>query len=98
MQRVWSGIIGMTADQLPIMRSVPGSVSDRNVERGEWVAAGFNGYGMSQACLSGQAIALMALGEPKPDWLPDVHLSSEKHLTDKATMSEEAALASFFCR
>ncbi|CAG8901757.1 unnamed protein product [Penicillium egyptiacum] len=97
-QRVWSGIIGMTADQLPIVGSVPSTVSDRNIEGGEWVAAGFNGYGMSQAWLSGQAIALMALGQPKPDWLPDVYLSTEKRLTDKATMGEEAALASFFHR
>nr|ABA70585.1 hypothetical protein [Penicillium chrysogenum] len=97
-QRVWSGIIGMTADQLPIVGSVPSSVSDRKVEGGEWVAAGFNGYGMSQAWLSGQAIALMALGQPKPDWLPEVYLSSEKRLTDKARMGDEAALASFFNR
>jgi glycine/D-amino acid oxidase-like deaminating enzyme len=98
LHRIWSGIIGMTADQLPIVGSVPTSVSDRGIERGEWIAAGFNGYGMSQAWLSGQAIARMALGEPKPEWLPDVYLSSEKRLTDETNMGAEAALASFFYR
>lgn len=97
LHRIWSGIIGMTADQLPIVGSVPVSFSDRTIEGGEWIAAGFNGYGMCQAWLSGEAIALMALGEPKPEWLPDVYLSSEKRLTDK-TMSPDAALESFFNR
>ncbi|KAH8696170.1 FAD dependent oxidoreductase [Talaromyces proteolyticus] len=97
LHRVWSGIIGMTADQVPIVGSVPTSVSGRNIDKGEWIAAGFNGYGMCQAWLSGQAIARMALGEPKPEWLPDVYLSTEKRLTDKA-MGPDAALASFFFR
>ena len=98
LQRIWSGIIGMTADQLPIVGNLPASVSERDVEGGEWVAAGFNGYGMCQAWLSGQAIARMALGEPKPEWLPEVYLSTEKRLTDQTTMGAEAGLASFFSR
>ncbi|KAJ5222290.1 FAD dependent oxidoreductase [Penicillium citrinum] len=97
LNRIWSGIIGMTADQLPIVGSVPASFSDRNIEGGEWIAAGFNGYGMCQAWLSGEAIARMALGESKPEWLPDVYLSLEKRLSDN-TMSADAALASFFNR
>lgn len=96
--RIWSGIIAMTADQIPIVGNVPTSVSERNVDGGEWIAAGFNGYGMCQAWLSGQAIARMALGEPKPEWLPNVYLSSEKRLGDKVNMGAEAALASFFSR
>ncbi|KAJ5815342.1 FAD dependent oxidoreductase [Penicillium riverlandense] len=44
-----------------------------------------------------QAIARMALGEAKPEWLPDVYLSTEKRLTDQA-MGPEAALHSFFAR
>ncbi|GFF89146.1 hypothetical protein IFM47457_08048 [Aspergillus lentulus] len=98
LHRLWSGIIGVTADQLPIVGKVPTCVSDRNIDGGEWVAAGFNGYGMCQAWLSGQAIARMALGEPKPEWLPDAYLSTEKRLTDKVSMGKEAAVASFFTR
>jgi hypothetical protein len=95
LHRIWSGIIGMTANQVPIVGIVPTSVSDRSIEGGGWIAAVFNGYGMCQAWLSGQAIARMALGEPKPEWLPDVYLSSEKRLIDKVSMIAEAALASF---
>ncbi|KAE8389485.1 FAD dependent oxidoreductase [Aspergillus alliaceus] len=98
LHRIWSGILSMTPDQIPIVGSVPTSVSDRNVEGGEWIAAGFNGYGMSQCWLCGQAIARMALGESKPAWLPDVYLSTAKRLTNEATMGPEAALASFFTR
>jgi glycine/D-amino acid oxidase-like deaminating enzyme len=98
MHRIWSGIIAMTADQLPIVGEVPTSLSERKVNGGEWVAAGFNGYGMCQAWLSGQAIARMALGEPTPEWLPEVYLSTEKRLGDEAKMGAEAALASFFSR
>ncbi|GAB1197498.1 hypothetical protein APSETT444_006793 [Aspergillus pseudonomiae] len=98
LHRIWSGILSMTADQVPIVGSVPTSVSGRKVEGGEWMAAGFNGYGMSQCWLCGEAIARMAMGEPKPEWLPDVYLSTEKRLGDEAFMGPEAALASFFAR
>ncbi|GMF70206.1 unnamed protein product [Aspergillus oryzae] len=97
LHRIWSGILSMTADQVPIVGSVPTSISGRNVEGGEWIAAGFNGYGMSQCWLCGEAIARMALGEQKPEWLPDVYLSTERRLGD-VSMGPEAALASFFAR
>jgi glycine/D-amino acid oxidase-like deaminating enzyme len=98
LHRVWSGILSMTADQIPIVGSVPISVSGRSVDKGEWIAAGFNGYGMSNCWLSGEAIALMALGQPKPEWLPEAYLSTEERLTNEAVMGSEAALASFFAR
>jgi glycine/D-amino acid oxidase-like deaminating enzyme len=98
LHRIWSGILSMTADQVPIVGSVPMSLSDRNIEGGEWVAAGFNGYGMGQCWLCGQAIARMALGEAKPEWLPGVYLSTEKRLVEQGTMGPEAALQSFFER
>lgn len=97
LHRIWSGILSMTADQVPIVGSVPTSISGRNVEGGEWIAAGFNGYRMSQCWLCGEAIARMALGEQKPEWLPDVYLSTERRLGD-VSMGPEAALASFFAR
>lgn len=96
--RVWSGIIAMTADQVPLVGSVPSSISEREIEGGEWIAAGFNGYGMCQAWLSGQAIARMALGEGKPEWLPEVYLTTEERLLSEVRMGGEAALASFFSR
>ncbi|KIW12608.1 hypothetical protein PV08_09886 [Exophiala spinifera] len=96
-RRTWCGILSMTADQVPIVGHVPASLSGRDVDKGEWVAVGFNGYGMGQCWSAGEAIARMALGEDKPAWLPDVYLSGEARLTG-ATMSTEAALQSFFER
>jgi glycine/D-amino acid oxidase-like deaminating enzyme len=93
----WCGILSMTADQLAIVGAVPTSLSGRNIDGGEWVAAGFNGYGMGQCWSSGEAIARMAWGEPKPEWLPDVYLSTEERLTSPY-MSTEAALGSFLQR
>lgn len=93
----WCGILGMTADQVPVVGSVPVSLSGRDIEGGEWIAAGFNGYGMGQCWSAGEAIARMALGEPKPEWLPDIYLSTEQRLTGPP-MTAEAALKSFFER
>ncbi|KAL4887859.1 FAD dependent oxidoreductase [Aspergillus ambiguus] len=93
----WSGILSMTADQQPIVGAVPVALSGRDVSGGEWIAAGFNGYGMGQCWSSGEAIARMALGETKPEWLPDVFLSTEKRLTGPS-MTTGAALQSFFNR
>jgi glycine/D-amino acid oxidase-like deaminating enzyme len=94
----WSGIIGVTADQIPIVGKVPTCVSDKNIDGDEWVDAGFKGYGMCQAWLSGQAIACMAMGESKQEWLPDTYLSTKKRLTDNVNMGVEAGIASFFMR
>lgn len=96
-RKVWCGILSMTADQVPIVGAVPTSLSGRDIQGGEWMAAGFNGYGMGQCWSSGEAIARMALGEPQPDWLPSVYLSTEERLTS-AFMTTEAALKSFFER
>lgn len=96
-RRIWCGILSMTADQVPIVGEVPTSLSGRAVDGGEWIAAGFNGYGMSQCWSAGEAVARMSLGEQKPEWLPDAFLSTEKRLTG-STMAKEAALQSFFER
>ena len=93
----WCGILSMTADQVPIVGAVPVSLSGRDIAGGEWIAAGFNGFGMGQCWSSGEAIARMALGEPQPEWLPDVYLSTEQRLTG-STMTTDAALQSFFER
>lgn len=91
----WCGIISMTADKLAIVGPVPTNLSGRKVEGGEWVVSGCNGYGMGQFWSAGEAIARMALGEPKPAWLPDVYLSTEERLSG-ASMSKEAGLEAFF--
>ncbi|KIX98631.1 uncharacterized protein Z520_05932 [Fonsecaea multimorphosa CBS 102226] len=94
-QCVWSGIIGSTPDHSPLVGRVPLSVAERGGEGGgEWIAAGFNGYGMVQCWSSGEAIAQMALGQPQPDWLPAAVVISEERLSDEIRMGTETAVHS----
>lgn len=87
----WSGIIGGTADGNPFVGRVPHKWSGRCGEE-EWIAAGYNGYGMSQAWSCGEVIARMALGEPVPSWFPAVCLSNEERLNDESRMSSESII------
>ncbi|KAL6404340.1 putative oxidoreductase ordL [Ilyonectria robusta] len=79
MKKIWSGIMGFTADGLPFIGKLGPAVTDRTGD-GEWIAAGFNGHGMDKAWLSGEAVARMVLGEEVPDWLPAAYLLDEKRL------------------
>ena len=94
-RKVWSGIMGFTADHLPLVGKLPISVTGRGEEGGEWIAAGFNGYGMPQCWSSGEAIAKMILGEEVSDFLPDSYLASEGRLLNKNKMSPQAGLKRF---
>jgi glycine/D-amino acid oxidase-like deaminating enzyme len=98
-RRVWSGIMGFTSDGMPFVGKVPRSISQRKPDSsevgsgGEWIAAGFNGYGMPQCWSAGEAVAKMILGKYESevkDWLPDACLITEQRL---AKMSAEASLA-----
>ena len=91
-RKVWSGIMGFTADHLPLVGKLPVSVTGRGEEGGEWIAAGFNGYGMPQCWSSGEAVAKMMLGEDVSDFLPKSYVASEKRLLNQEKMSPEAAL------
>lgn len=92
---IWSGIIGSTPDHNPIVGKVPISIAERGGSRGgEWIAVGYNGYGMVQCWSSGEAIAQMALGQPRPEWLPRNLLISEERLFDERRMGTETALYS----
>lgn len=91
-QRIWSGLAGATPDHLPLVGNVPISVTGRGIDGGEWIAAGYNGYGMAQAWSSGEAIARMALGEPMPEWLPELYLASEDRLQDEMRLGDDAAI------
>lgn len=91
---LWSGIIGNTPDHLPLVGKLPARVTGRGgVDGGsEWIAAGYNGYGMVQCWSTGEAIARMALGESKPEWLPLDYLVTETRLGNEIRMGKEAAL------
>lgn len=94
--KVWSGIIGSTPDHLPLVGKLPATVTGRaGVDGGgEWIAAGYNGYGMVQCWSIGEAIANMALDEPMPEWLPGDYLVTEERLGSERRMGTEAALGS----
>jgi len=53
--RAWAGIMGFTADGLPLIGAMPGMP-------GLWLAAGFNGGGFSWAAIAGQIMADLILG------------------------------------
>ena len=91
-RKVWSGIMGFTADHLPLVGKLPVSITERGEEGGEWIAAGFNGYGMPQCWSSGEAVAKMMLGIDTSDFLPEVYLATEERLNDEERMSPEASL------
>jgi glycine/D-amino acid oxidase-like deaminating enzyme len=78
----WSGVLGLSADFMPWVGSVPQSVSGRPspsqgpnrdissatlAPPGEWISAGYTGEGMSHAWLSGRALARMLLMVPDLD-------------------------------
>jgi glycine/D-amino acid oxidase-like deaminating enzyme len=59
--RKWTGIMGCTGDGLPLVDRLPEYVSGRSDcdpdIGGEWIAAGFNGFGMVNCWLSGKGLA-----------------------------------------
>lgn len=80
-EAIWSGIQGHTADGLPIVGRVPGSLRETGGEDdGQWIAAGFNGYGMDKCWLTGEALVGMMLGEDVSAWFPQAFLITEERL------------------
>ena len=78
----WTGIMGFTADGLPLVGNLPKFTTGRD-GNGEWIAAGFNGYGMVNCWLSGKAVAHQILGK-NVDWFPEQFgVSSERLLAMK---------------
>lgn len=72
----WTGVMGFTMDNCPIVGKVPYHISERplasNQQGREWIAAGFSGNGMVNCWLTGKAIADMLLKgeESVKDWFP----------------------------
>lgn len=68
LKQAWTGVMGFTGDEFPVVGRIPSELSPRNVVHGaagsEWIAAGFNGYGMVHCWHSGRAIADMILERP----------------------------------
>lgn len=83
----WSGIMGFSSDGFPLVGRLPSALTGRSGE-GEWIAAAFNGYGMASCLMSGEALAMMMLGENVDDWLPGAYGLSEKRLRETLTPPE----------
>lgn len=66
---LWSGIMGFTRDALPLVGRIPRGISGR-AGAGEWIAAGFNGYGTGYCLSCGQAVAEIILGRDVSGWVP----------------------------
>ncbi|KAJ6138819.1 FAD dependent oxidoreductase [Penicillium samsonianum] len=81
----WSGIMGYSSDGLPIVGRLSPTLTGREGD-GEWIAAAFNGYGMANSLMSGEALALMILGEDVSDWLPVAYGLGEKRLRETLTV------------
>ncbi|OJJ46865.1 hypothetical protein ASPZODRAFT_24961 [Penicilliopsis zonata CBS 506.65] len=71
-RQAWSGIMGFTADSMPVVGRLEEEWTGRAGSE-EWIAAGFNGFGMDKCWLTGEAVAAMMIGESVDEWLPDVY-------------------------
>ncbi|KAJ7765416.1 nucleotide-binding domain-containing protein [Mycena maculata] len=90
-KKLWTGILGISADGRPWVGRIPAKVSGRPAPRmkkhkgvketmplaspGEWIAAGYSGEGMPHAYLSAKALAHMVLGHTAE--LPGAFLVTE---------------------
>lgn len=79
----WTGIMGFTGDRLPLVGPLPQSLTQRG-SSGEWIAAGFNGYGMSLCWACGEAVAKMVLGVDVSDFLPAAFLATRERIEKPA--------------
>ncbi|CAF9924445.1 MAG: hypothetical protein GOMPHAMPRED_003639 [Gomphillus americanus] len=74
--REWTGIVGHTPDENPVLGAV--AVSGR--PPGLWICAGFTGHGMALAFRSADAVSSLVLGREGEvkDWLPRSFLWESK--------------------
>ncbi|KIW46518.1 uncharacterized protein PV06_02186 [Exophiala oligosperma] len=90
-QRIWTGVMSRTGDTLPFVGWLCSTATGRP-GKGEWIAAGWNSYGMTNGLTSGRAVALMMLGKDPPDWFPSAYLPTEERLNKPAFTAEAATL------
>lgn len=80
-RKLWSGIMGFTPDHLPLVGQIPRDITGRE-GNGEYIAAGFNGYGMPLCWGCGEAVAKIVLGREAEvsKWLPRSFLITPKRM------------------
>jgi glycine/D-amino acid oxidase-like deaminating enzyme len=90
-EKKWTGIMGFTGDGLPFVGQVGHDISGREdcdtAAGGEWIAAGWDGYGMVQCWLAGRALAKMIVSgtDNAPEWFPAAEFACTKARLDKMT-------------
>ncbi|KAJ5671077.1 FAD dependent oxidoreductase superfamily protein, partial [Penicillium longicatenatum] len=78
-KKMWSGIMGFTADGLPLVGKLSESVTGRAGED-EWIAAGYNGHGMDKSWLTGESLAEMVSGKDIPVGFPKAYFLTDERL------------------
>jgi glycine/D-amino acid oxidase-like deaminating enzyme len=84
--RIWSGIMGFTRDALPLVGKLPELITERPGSEGEYIAAGYNGYGTGYCFLCGVAVGEMILGKDA-SWLPAAFLVTKERMDGGLTSS-----------
>lgn len=87
----WTGVMGFTVDGLPLVGRLPKAATLRDGSS-EFVAAGYNGYGMPNAYLCGRYIADLILGREDEAGMPSAYLITEERLK---SMDPRTAAASW---
>ncbi|RVX71509.1 hypothetical protein B0A52_05081 [Exophiala mesophila] len=79
-QKIWSGIMGFSADGYPFVGPVPG-------EQGLFLDVSFQGHGMVLCFLCARALADMVLGKDDglPEWFPNTYRVTEERLRKRFT-------------
>ena len=75
----WTGVMGFTSDILPMVGHLSKEATGREGD-GEWMAAGYNGYGMPNAWLCGKHIANQLLGKEDTVKFPRAYLLTDERL------------------
>lgn len=77
----WTGVMGFTVDGLPLVGRLP-RVATLREGRNEFVAAGYNGYGMPNAWLCGRHLADLVLGKEEAGDIPFAYVVTEERLAE----------------
>lgn len=87
LKAIWSGVMGMTADGLPLVGRLPESVTGRTSGE-EWIAGGFNGEGMDKCWLSGESLAAMIAGRPVSTGMPEGYKINQERVDNDMSITK----------
>lgn len=96
-KRIWTGIMCYTGDQLPLVGQLSSSITGRAGSTGEWIAGGWNTYGMTNGLICGDALGKMILGDDVTPWFPEAYLPTEERL-NREDFKIKTVVRNFFDR